>query len=177
MNPLVVTIAWGEKYYGAADRLEKSAAWYGLAVQVERRPEPPEARVIAWKQKPRILLNALEATNGPVLWLDADCVIRRRPSILFDETGFDVAAFESSPGRWEDGVLLVMPTPGARSLLQGWAERCAADNVVWTHEELSREIKKQSPALRTLPPEYCWNHKWASALRYPGREPVIEANA
>lgn len=177
MKPRIVSIAQGPKYQALADRLEKNAKAFGFAVYIHRDLTPPARRVDAWRLKPSLMLPWLD--QGPVLFLDVDCLIRRAPEFDSLAQGADLAGFFSHPhlGIVEDGVLYANPTDGARTVLLLWQELVKKPSLEWTNLELSKAFRVAKTKVAHLPPTYCWNEKWFHTEHYGPLSPVIEANA
>jgi len=193
-KPIIVACAWGEDWKPYADRLSKNANVLELDCVVDLPEGSPRNPLEAWKRKPQIMLEVL-GNRRPVLLVDVDSVIHSSidPMGLID---CDIAAYSSRPGVWEDGTVLVQPTPAARAVLERWDELCRElrwygekpviqgagratqeqKNHDWTNLALSQAILELRPTVVNLGPEFCWNHEWAMKERFGPRTPVIEPN-
>jgi hypothetical protein len=173
--PVVVSLAWGDKYQAAADRLEKSAKAAGLVSMVTRQPGDPAPRgVDAWAKKPTLLETAMSTFGLPVLWVDVDFEVCKAPTLL-TELQADVIAYTNGfkKGVFEDGVVWFNTTPKAKATLAAWRRLCEAPDLEWSHHALSAAIAEVNPAVRLLPPEYHWVERWRMPEQYGRRDPVI----
>lgn len=177
-KPVVVSLAWGDKYLPLADRLEKDAKAAGLVSMITRKPGAPAARgVDAWSKKPSLLTLAQELTNQPVLWVDIDFEIAWKPS-LFDVVTEDVAAYTNGfkRGVYEDGVVWFNTTAKGRETLAEWMRRCELPGLEWSHHALSAAMLTTECSVRDLPPEYHWVPRWKMPEQYGPRTPIIREN-
>lgn len=128
-----------------SERCKIAVAWYGelnakLLAMVEKSvranaPECPfevlrperhavdaphrfEPKMVAWTQ-------AVHRATGPLLLIDADVIVRRDPSIVFESTDAWDIAHAPRPGDfpYNTGVVFVRPTTAARAFFDYWLER------------------------------------------------------
>lgn len=81
--------------------------------------------------KPSFILRCLDQF-GPIIWIDADAVIRQRLSLLENEwTNFDFACFKESKTNFNSSVTFWKDTTAARRLLIEWLDRSNSDPEGW----------------------------------------------
>lgn len=172
----IVTFAWGKRYRAFAERLCLSAKLLGLEVEVLSRPGEAPSREAAWAARPALLASALMDEDRPILYLDSDCVIRRRPD-LGDVVppGSDFAAAEFERGKWRLGVLWIAPSNTALSVLRSLD---ALQSLEPRNDEdlFPGLVRSLGAKVATLPNEYAWCVGWGDRERFGNRLPVIEAN-
>lgn len=75
-------------------------------------------------QKPRFILESLKKFQKPLLWVDADAMILRKPSIDAFQT-FDIGFyFQEEMNRARAGTIYVAPTKAAFDFLEKWDRTC-----------------------------------------------------
>jgi len=116
------------------------------------------------------ILEKLEELNEPVIWVDADARIMKRPRLFEDLGDTDLAAHW---GRWlMSGTLYLGNTDNAKALLHQWIHvQEDPENLKWDQKVLQEVIDGFEGNLRTvkLPVEYCQkfddrNHSLESAV-------------
>ena len=173
----LLTFAWGALYRRYAERLKLSCELAGLELEVVSRDGEAPSREAAWAARPAILLKALDA-GEPVLYLDADSMIRRAPE--FDKMippGVDFAAVEDTNRRWRLSVLWIEPTAWARQVLGELDIAQSGPNP--TNDELlfPAIVRSVGAKVYSLPPTYAWVEKWGDRQTHGNCRPVIEVNA
>lgn len=126
--------------------------------------------------RPTWLLRLMDELERPLVWIDADAVIRARP-VELERSGFDFMAFFHPDGRPAGGTLYFAPTPGGRRLLAGWEGRARTPFERWpeSHRKLTelhlrdawREVGSEL-AVNRLEEPYLRIFDWGSG------EPVVE---
>lgn len=168
--PLIVSLAWGDRYIRAAEKLEDSCFKFELPVQITFKNTHPGDVRNAKRLKPEILLKALVSDRGPVMWVDADAEIVA-PLVFpagIDEC--DVAAFRTNC--WESTVLFCNRTSGAFRVLDLWAKRLSGDDWQYDSAVLSDVIRDLNPKVLDLGPALCWTDVFLRDI-YPGTSPQI----
>lgn len=67
---------------------------------------------------------AAQSAEEDLLLIDADCLVLRDPSVVFEKGGWDIAhAPRPGPFRYNTGVVFVRPTIRARRFMQAWVDR------------------------------------------------------
>ncbi len=171
----LITFAWGKLYRIYAERLKLSCERFGLELEIVSRDGEAPSREAAWAARPKMLLEALE-DGEPVLYLDADCQIRRLPE--FEQMvprDVDFAAVWSGRA-WRLGVLLVMPTLRARLVLQELHDAQALE-LKNDEDYFPGIVKDVGAKVYELPRTYAWVEKWGDRQAVGNCSPVIEANA
>lgn len=167
-----MTAYTNEHYERHAAELEKSADRLGLECRKKALPHLPTHRENAAQ---KIGLIRSELKKEAVLWLDADCIIHKRPKLL-EETDCEVAAYGEYPSEIWSGVLFFKPGQTATAYLDAWQKRTAdypstPIRSTWT-DAAFKDMGKRS--LLRLPPSYCFVRRWMWR-RFPGaRDCVIE---
>ncbi len=107
--------------------------------------------------KSRFVLRQWRELGTPVLWLDADAIVHRPPTLL---AGNDADFAIHKVDRWEfaSGTAYFNQTPNALRLLERWVEKCVQSPNVWDQHCLDsawEEISCEFP-LKTfwLPESY-----------------------
>ena len=124
----------------------------------------------SWDQnccyKPEFLLEKLEQHQRPVVWVDADAIFLKDPS-LFKSLECDIALRTyddlplEHPSKLITGTLYLAPNDKVRSLLIEWSTECQkmlqeGEQEVWDQIALKRILlKRQDIELFPLPDSYC----------------------
>ncbi len=168
--PLVVSLAWGDRYVRAAEKLEESCHTFGLPVSIQFRDLPPKHPEEAKRMKPELLLRALVEDHGPVMWIDADSEVVA-PLVFPDGIDdCDMAAFRTN--LWESTVLFCNRTPATFRTLDAWGARLMGDTWKYDSEVLTRVIDDVKPKMLTLSPALCWTEVFLRDV-YPDTKPQI----
>lgn len=147
-----------DAYLRDAERLQRCCGVFGLAFTAVRGEE-----FGSWKrncnQKPRLLDAMRRAIAGPIVWLDADCVIHHRPSALLQERGDDAVLWQGglSETRYVSSqVTWWNDTEAARAMIADWARRSREDPESLADPLLKAtcEAWRGRAAIGVLPPEY-----------------------
>lgn len=151
MLPIVIsfyTANW--KYSEHAARLKAECEELGLEYLIEERPDRGDY-LANCRQKPAFIAECLEKLKRPVLWIDVDGSIYKRPE-LFENIDADFAAFPKEQGdrRWY--VCTLYFGPGALSFVQAWAAMCKD----WSDESALHDLWLTKPEIKTfvLPQSY-----------------------
>lgn len=128
VSPTFATFYTNEAYLEDARRLERCCRHFGLPFEMVRGEE-----LGGWKrncnQKPRLLDQVRRRIAGPIVWLDSDCGIHKRPGALLVK-------------RCEDAVLwmgAVSEKPYVSSQVMWWNDSPIARAMIGDWAELSRE--------------------------------------
>jgi len=153
--PLIVTAYTvsshlGDYYKRAVARFTKSCIKHDLKHIVY-----PLNQVGDWVKgcnlKPTVILDALQTFKQPILWIDADAVILRRPEI-FDNVDFDMALHVQGSGHWLSGTLYF--STNAIDFVKDWKEVTTSstpDEITLLNLYRNRANK---PKMLALPKEY-----------------------
>lgn len=179
MNPLYVSF-FTPDYADCALALVASLEKFELDHSVEA-VESRGSWVGNAGMKPEFIWRKMdEAAGRPVVWLDADCVVRRNPEELNRglQAAADIAAVVwSRPGRSDaellSGTLWFPATVAGRRLVDAWIELQAQLPNKWDQVTLMMAVEKLNSRLAVLPIEYCWIFDTHARL-FPGRQPIIE---
>jgi len=130
--------------------------------------------------KPKYIWQMMSKHEGhPIVWIDADAVVRRRPE-LFDsmEADLGVVRYEwPAPKRVEilSGTVYVANNIKAHRLVDAWIEECADKPDIWDQKCLENAMERIEEKVKVtyLPISYAFisdTHR----KKFPGVEPVIE---
>jgi hypothetical protein len=101
--------------------------------------------------KPTVIAHALKTFNQPILWLDADAVVLKYPSLL-ETLKVSLALHVGAGGHWLSGTLFA--TPAALTFVEQWKQATdptVADEITLLH--LYRKTQ-QKPTMEALPSAY-----------------------
>lgn len=168
MNPIYVSF-YTPDYAEHAARLKESLDAFGLDYDLR-----PWIAIDSWirncAQKPSFIRGRLRECQRAIVWIDADAVVRKRPSFEFPDV--DIAIYGDAR-EVRSGTVFVANTMAARYLLDRWTELCAANPNEWDQRMLSRAIGEVPVRLGTLDVSHCFIFD-TDRERHPGVEPVIE---
>ncbi len=144
-------------YVALADRLRASCDDLGLTHHIV--PRTPRG---SWEAncatKAEVCLTAWREMRRPILWVDADAIVRGRPSLLAGSRA-DFAIHKYWGWEFASGTLFFGQTPLAERLLATWVDRCAHEPRVLDQVHLGRvwdEVAASAPLHTTwLPRSYC----------------------
>ena len=172
-EPIFVSFATTD-YEAHLGRLCASLAQFNLANSISAIGED-----MPWHKaqalKPTHVWAALMRFPGhPIVWIDADAIIRKRPTLFFELGGddsFDICAHFYRAGReLLSGTVYFRNTLRVRNLVEMWAARCTASPSVWDQQQLQRLVEQQEVIVKPLPPSYVQIHDTMKDIG----EPVIE---
>jgi hypothetical protein len=155
----------GRDYYTrSAHRLRDRLDALRVPYDIRHRPSLGSYRANCLA-KPGYILERLEETQAPLVWLDVDSIVYR-PLDAFDElagTGVDVgvASATGDPLDLQSSPLFFGYTSGARELLAAWRESAehllVSERTAFDHEALLAVFPRLTGQLdiRVLGPEYC----------------------
>lgn len=171
MNTLLVT-AYTPGYRDLYERLDASARAVGARLFAITYDSTGD-----WVRnghvKPDALLAVMEDRGADaVCWVDADAVLRSRPTLLDDlPAGADVA-FHTVPKTRE--ALSGTVWTRSRAFLEAWAELLWKSPAQWDQRVLVDAVERSGAAYHNLPAEYCWIDYFAEPRWGGPRVPVIE---
>lgn len=144
-------------YVALAERLRRTCDELGLAHYiVPRRPRGSWEANCATKAE--VCLTAWRELQRPILWVDADAVVRERPSLLAGSRA-DFAIHKYWGWQFASGTIFFGATPLAERLLETWVDRCAREPRLFDQVHLDRaweELTEAAPLYtRWLPRAYC----------------------
>ena len=160
-SPIYVTAFTRDTDYERhVSELRTSCDAFGLELEATAIPD-----VGCWAgncaQKPRVVRDAMLRHGArPIVWLDADARVRRRPG-LFDELALGEPAVDVGYHLWDghqlaSGTLYFGPTAAAARLVGAWHGRCVAEPGVWDQLHLERAVDamRRQLVIAPLPIEY-----------------------
>lgn len=169
--PLIVSFyTTGTPYEEEARHLIASCERLGLEHDIRGVP-PQGSWVVNCAYKATFISERWFEHRRPILWVDADGVMRAPPALLASADA-DFAVHKRDGGAFRSGTLYLGASPLAEELLGRWLRRCKEQPLVWDQVSLDLEWEAmvRDRPLRTLwlPASYC-KVSGESAV-----EPVIE---
>lgn len=164
VTPIVISFYCGDQYYyEAADRLRDDCARVGLDCDiVELQKRPGETWLEICRKKIPFYLEMQTKHRRPVLWMDVDCRLLRRPDVLEDAhcdvagflrgfkyvRGFDPMALSRF---FQPSILLFNNTPTGRAFLTFMADLEARSGASATDDFFLQEAwERFEPQLSLL---------------------------
>jgi hypothetical protein len=109
-------------YYKVAKNLLTKCVDFKLPYQIEQLENTG-----SWAKncllKPPYLLRKLDELKSPILWLDADLDLVKKPEIA--EVKGDIGVISGTSYRWHACVLLLIPTANTNLFLHNWCNLAA----------------------------------------------------
>lgn len=156
----------GNYYTEAGRRMSESCARLGIDYKISKRESKGEW-VENTKMKPVHILEEWHESDVPILWVDVDCPIYKKPSLAgYEQVDFAGVRFKGAskldpPLKIMGTTLFFNKTEAARLLLNAWAEACAlAENKDYgDHRLLSNLLYRPNWFKYSyLPNEFCTMH-------------------
>lgn len=175
--PIVISyFTIGTPYEREVDGLRRSCRDLGLEHHIEG-----VASAGSWERncamKARFIREMADRFDRPVLWVDADAVIRQ-PPVLTAGAEMDFAVHKAHGWQFASGTVYFNRTPLARKVLDEWVALCDAQPEVWDqiHLDTAWERVAARHPLRTqwLPQTYTKIFDLEMEGRVSGEAPVIE---
>lgn len=114
-------------YEKHAVRLKSECIKLGLAHHIKELPSTGDY-LANTRMKPRFVLYTMLELKTPLLWIDVDGSILKRPVDLRSDVDFMARRMPESRGRtWHVGTLFFNHTPAALELLRSWAAEATGD--------------------------------------------------
>jgi hypothetical protein len=133
--PLIISyFTPGTAYERNADLLRADCARLGLSARIEPRPARP-SWVENCAQKVAFIRDMHLEEGRPLLWLDADARLRRRPDI-FENLEADLAVVRLDGWALYTGQIYFGAGRGATRLLDLWCDYCTRFPWVWDQVSL-----------------------------------------
>lgn len=179
MIPTFATFYTSAAYRQDAERLGRCCLHFGLPFRSVQGEE-----LGSWRrncnQKPRLLAALRRAIAGPIVWLDADCVIHSRPGELLRERQEDAVLWQGgiSETRYvSSGVMWWNDTAVAREMIEDWSQRSAAALESQSDPLLKATCEhfRGRAAIGVLPPAYLKPY-WKPVDGVAAHEIVISNN-
>src|SRR6185295_9499601 len=82
-----------------------------------------------------VCLTAWRTLQRPILWVDADAIVRDRPSLLAGNPS-DFAIHKAWGWQFASGTIFFGQTALAERLLEVWVERCRREPRIWDQVHL-----------------------------------------
>lgn len=164
-------------YPALAARLRASCERFGLRHKIVEAPQR-ESWKDAINMKAGFILQSLLDERGPVLWLDCDCEVRKRPTLLMSglmlpgSPDFAVYNWRTTDHDYDEseitnsgGVSYWNYTAPAIELLVRWQVACSQHPACVDDQTLDAVWKKFRPPVRAmwLPKTYNW--MWSTESR------------
>ncbi len=96
--------------------------------------------------------------DRPLVYIDVDAIVLRKPELFWRMGGVDVAAYGRRSVGIFSGTIYFAPTDAARAVVDRWIECCARDLTVWDQIHFADAVHAclKSDQFGILPPTYCW---------------------
>lgn len=109
-------------YEKEVEDLEVSCRSLGIEHYIEKREDLGSWVENTW-QKPTFILECLERFDRPLLWVDADGIVLKKPELKLDcDIGVYFNNYEDRHAR--NATIYIEPTPAAKKFLCEWAAAC-----------------------------------------------------
>lgn len=105
------------------------------------------------QQKAKVIKNKLLELMQPIIWLDADAVIKK-PPILFTQIQEDLGICVYR-GQYLSGTIFLKPSKQIFDLLDKWIEECDHNPKEWDQKILQKLILDKKIKHFILPTSYC----------------------
>lgn len=181
--PLLTVVSFFTPDYSAdADRLAASLDEFKIPYKIDQIPT-----LGSWSlntaYKATFLAIARMQLRGPLVWIDADAIVRSYPH-EFDHLAdpkkiapepYDIAVHFRRDKELLSGTIWINDTYGAEALLTCWQWEQRKRPNTWDQKTLAHVIQETGDAIKLyrLPPAYCFIHDLMRPEN-PGVEPVIE---
>ena len=157
MLPVVISFYTNDwEYPQHAIRLTSECLKLNLKYVIKERPSKG-GYLENTCQKPFFIRECLRSLNAPVLWVDVDASIYKRP-IFFDGLDADVSLKHKDPKKYRRkyhvGTMWFNNTPMAYRLLDLWCERVGSLSDESTLEDIYSEIESEGCRIVDMPVEY-----------------------
>jgi hypothetical protein len=169
-------------YIEPASKLVQSLYEHGLDYEVPKVPDTGRW-ILNCARKPKFIQDMLHHYPGrPLVWTDADSVVRQRPKMFEEqEYGADALICEYTWQRGNrvetlSGTMFFAPTPGAARLVDIWVGLQAAYAETMDQRVLARAIelaREEGIRIGRLPVEYCFITD-LHRLEWPAANAVFE---
>lgn len=156
MNYKVVSF-YTPKYEEPVKILEKSLKYFKIPYKITPKKDTGDW-VKNCAMKPGFILEQWGASNVPIVWLDADAVVKKNP-YLFIRIDTDMGAHFRCDKRYHNellsGTLFFNKTDGAKRILEKWVERCEKYEGEWDQIALADVVSRMDDiSVYRLPSTY-----------------------
>lgn len=179
MSACIYVSYYTPDYEEVAHRLKLSLATFELEHIVV--PVPDRGTWVAnCARKPLFIRDLLSQMKKPLVWIDADAVVVKRPA-LFEDSAYchdaAVCRYTWHQGKREtlSGTVWFNDTYMAKRMVEHWIEQQALLPDMWDQVGLQMavaEAEKTSAVIENLPVEYCYIHD-LHRREHPDADPVI----
>lgn len=150
---IIVSYYTDEKYKNELQNLMESIRKFELSYYIEELVDKNNW-VHNTHYKPSVIKRAMSLFNLPIVFIDADAVIRKFPE-LFENIKKDFAVFFSEGGNLLSGTLFFNNTAAAFSLVEDWEKQCKEETDTWDQHVLKGCVERKHIDIETLPKSYC----------------------
>lgn len=176
-TPMIVSYyTLDTQYEEEVKNLRRSCQSLGVEFYIEGLPSRG-----SWERncamKARFVKECSDKFTRPVLWVDADAILRQAP-LLLGGAEMDFAVSKANGWQFNSATAYFNRTENGQRILDAWVEECERAPDVWDqiHLDTAWERVAARHALRTmwLPPSYAKIFDLDSASKYGAFDPVIE---
>jgi hypothetical protein len=105
------------------------------------------------QQKATVIKNKLLELQEPIVWLDADAVIKKEPKLFFNiEKDLAICVYRNE---YISSAIFLKPAEEIFKLLDEWINECEKNPKEWDQKILQRLILKNNIDHEILPTSYC----------------------
>jgi len=105
------------------------------------------------QQKATVIKNKLLELREPIVWLDADAVIKKPPTLFTEiEEDFGICVYR---GEYLSGTVFLKPSKQIFDLLDEWIQECINNPKEWDQKILQKLILDKKINHFILPSSYC----------------------
>ena len=169
--PLVISFYTNDWEYPAhANRMAKDCVKLGVDYYIQEKKSTTDY-ILNTAIKPFFILECFKEFKRPLLWVDVDGILLKKPHINCDA---DFAATEYQNLElnrdWAVSILWFNYTTNARIFLEKWCEQAADETATCRTDEAAFDIVwkkfKNNVIPFALPNQFCFN-KWSNRLDIP----------
>lgn len=171
-EPFTIISFFTENYTHEIVRLWKSVMRYELPYCFEKvKPKPTWVETVSYK--PKFILKKLEEYKAPVIWIDADAQVIRRPDLFYELDDYDLAYYTRNRDGYVEllsGTMYLNYNQQVLTLVEQWAELAEqwAKSNVWEQKILQELEPKTKLRVFDFPVGYCQIFDQQDMLQEPG---------
>lgn len=142
-------------YEKEVENLKKSLIQFGFSTE----HVVPIHNLGTWEkncqQKATVIKDKLLELQEPVIWLDADAVVKKEPNLFYSIEEDLAFCINKKNGNFLSGTIFMKPTKIIFNLLDHWIVNCHNNPEEWDQKILQKLIIEKKIKYYTLPYSYC----------------------
>lgn len=155
------------------ERLWGSVLKYELPYSFDRIESKYHTWIETVAYKPQFILEKLNELKSPVVWIDADAEIIRRPDLFYELENYDLAYYTRNRDGYIEllsGTMYLSYNQNVLNLVEQWAELSKqwAQSNVWEQKILQELVPKTKLKVFDFPVSYCQIFDQSDMLKEPG---------